>query len=128
MFSFQELQTVTYLRNSFFELWSGTALFRSLIHFYSTIFYKFMIQGWGFYPNNYISPFICHFFSNCKSNHNRTLENGIIKGVEVNSNPKYRKKLPEQFCDATFINSLYSSIVNTSMDFFYKLQGFSECV
>ena len=38
------------------------------------------------------------------------------------------KKLPEKFCDATFINSLYSSIVNTSMDFFYKLQGFSECV
>ena len=50
MFSFQELQTVTYLRNSFFELWSGTALFRSLIHFYSTIFDKFMIQGWGFTP------------------------------------------------------------------------------
>ena len=50
MFSFQELQTVTYLRNSFFELWSGTALFRSLIHFYSTIFDKVMIQGWGFTP------------------------------------------------------------------------------
>ena len=45
MFSFQELQTGTYLQNSFFELWSGTALFRSLIHFYSTIFDKFMIQG-----------------------------------------------------------------------------------
>ena len=38
------------------------------------------------------------------------------------------KILPEKFCDATFINSLYSSIINTSMDFFYKLQGFSECV
>ena len=51
MFSFQELQTGTYLQNSFFELWSGTALFRSLIHFYSTIFDKFMIQGWAYLPN-----------------------------------------------------------------------------
>ncbi|OLA95068.1 MAG: hypothetical protein BHW64_00540 [Candidatus Melainabacteria bacterium LEY3_CP_29_8] len=38
------------------------------------------------------------------------------------------KKLLEKFFDATFINSLYSSIINTSMDFFYKLQGFSECI
>ncbi len=41
---------------------------------------------------------------------------------------KNKKKLLEKFCDATFINSLYSSIINTSMDFFYKLQGFSECI
>lgn len=52
--------------------------------------------------------------------------NPIFKAVIKNG--LCNKKLPEKFCDATFINSLYSSIVNTSMDFFYKLQGFSECV
>ncbi len=37
MFSFKELQTGTYLRISFEQLWMGIALFRFLIHCYSNI-------------------------------------------------------------------------------------------
>ena len=70
---------------------------------------------------------------------NYTLQNFLVEGETLHYEYKTsfnffalglncNKKLPEKFCDATFINSLYSSIVNTSMDFFYKLQGFSECV
>ena len=37
------------------------------------------------------------------------------------------KKLPKKCQNRTFCEELYSAIINTPMDFFYKLQGFKEC-
>ena len=44
-------------------------------------------------------------------------------------NPAFlMKKLPEKYGDATFLKSLYFSIIKTPMDFFYKLQGYKASI
>ena len=52
--------------------------------------------------------------------------NPIFKAVIKNS--LSNKKLLEKFLTRKICKDLYSAIINTTMDFFYKLQGFSECV
>ena len=51
--------------------------------------------------------------------------NPIFKAVIKNS--MHNKKLIEKCYTRKICEDLYSAIVNTPMDFFYKLQGFKEC-